>query len=242
MVCKASHPWLGRISRALRLSNRPLRAAFLAVVAIGTSPAQESAAVSVRTLAFDLPAPSVELSLQRQDSDTTQSLAVQVNQFGQSSKLSPGSYTASSASFSSKESFNLPASDTGSFLLLILADKKGQWKVLPVADDPGRFAAGDRFMINATAESVAVRFDKQRVRLNPGRTSYFKSPADKAEGDKIEVEMFQELKGALKPFNSTYWPVAKDLRTIVLIYPDLRTGKPRVRSLADMPEPAPANP
>jgi len=238
MLSKASRPWLG-ISR---LSNKTLRPSLLAVLfAIGTAHAEEPAALSVRTLAFDLPAPSVELSLQRQDSDASQSLAVQVNQFGQSSKLSPGSYIASSASFSSKETFKLPASDTGSFLLLILADKKGQWKVLPVADDPGRFAAGDRFMINATAEAVAVRFDKQRVRLNPGRTSYFKSPADKAEGDKIEVEMFQELKGALKPFNSTYWPVAKDLRTIVLIYPDLRTGKPRVRSLADMPEPAPAN-
>ncbi|MCW1886674.1 hypothetical protein OKA04_18190 [Luteolibacter flavescens] len=214
---------------------------FLVLLSIaGTAPAQDASTVSVRTLAFDLPVPAVELSMKREDAEATQTLGVQVNQFGTLAKLAPGTYTASSASFASKETFKLPAGESGSFLLLVLSDKKGQWKILPVADDASRFAAGDRFMINATVAPVAVRFDKQRIRLDPGRSSYFKSPVGKAEGDKIEIEMFQEVKGALKPFNSTYWPVAKDLRTVVLIYPDLRTGKPRVRSLADMPESATA--
>ena len=217
------------------------RLAFLALLfATGMSHGQEPAAVTVRTLAFDLPEPSLELSLQRADSETIQTVTARVNQFGETTKLTPGAYTAGSAGFSGKETFTLPAGEKGSFLLLVLADRQGKWKILPVADDAGRFGAGDRFMVNATAESVAVRFDQQRVRLHPGRSSYFKSPAGKAEGEKIEVEMFQDVKGTLKPFNSTYWPVSKDLRTIVLIYPDLRTGKPRVRSLADMPEPEPA--
>ena len=242
MVRKVSRPPLAGISR---FRPRPIVAflhrALAALLLTGACLAQEPAAVSVRTLAFDLPDAAVELSVQREDPDTARNLEVHVNQFGQPSKLPPGTYSARSASFDGKQTFSLPAGGPGSFLLLVLADKKGQWKILPVADDPERFGAGDRFMINVTADPVAVRFDKQRVKLNPGRSSYFKSPAGKAEKDKIEVEMFRESKGELKPFNSTYWPVAKDLRTVVLIYPDIRTGKPRVRSLADMPEPVPAD-
>lgn len=195
-------------------------------------------ALSVRTLAFDLPADKVSLSLRPEASEKAVEIEVRVNQFGEPATLAPGAYLATSTSFKPPTKFVLPEAGSTSFLLLVLPKSDGGCFILPVADDPGHFRKGDRFVVNATGEDLAIRIHTQKYLLKPGRSAYYRLPPPPLPDNRIEVEMLRQIGDKWLAFNSTYWPPLPNSRSIVMIYPDPNTGRPRVRSLADRP-PAP---
>ena len=194
---------------------------------------QMANAVRVRTLAFDLPADTVSLSIRSEASEKVVEIEVRVNQFGESATLAPGAYVTVSTAFKLPTKFVLPENSSGSYLLLVLPKSDGGCNILPVADDPAHFRKGDRFVVNATAEDLAIRIHTQKYLLKPGRSAYYHLPPPPVPGNRIEVEMLHQTDGRWLAFNSTYWPLSPNSRSIVMIYPDPNTGKPRVRSLAD---------
>ncbi len=194
---------------------------------------QMANALSVRTLAFDLPADKVNLSIRSEASEKAVELEVRVNQFGEPATLAPGAYVAESTTFKLPAKFVLPENGSGSFLLLVLPKSDGGCFILPVADDPGHFRKGDRFVVNATAEDLAIRIHTRKYLLKPGHSAYYRLPPPPMPENRIEVEMRRQIDGRWLAFNSTYWPLSPNLRSIVMIYPDPNTGRPRVRSLAD---------
>jgi len=196
---------------------------------------QLASALTVRTVAFELPTDKVNIGLALENAKEQVQVDVEVNQFGKPVKLQAGTYQATSSSFTSPTRLVLPEGGAPSYLLLVFARPDGGLYILPVADDASRFGAGDRFVINATSEDVAVRIHQSKVMLKPGKSSYFKLPSAPVPGNRIEVEMHRQQGEAWLPFNSTYWPLSADNRSIVLIYPDVKSGKPRVRSLMDFP-------
>lgn len=195
---------------------------------------QLAAAVTVRTLAFDLPAEKVSLSIHA-DEENAKAVQVEarVNQFGESATLAPGAYVAESTAFKLPARFVLPGNSSGSYLLLVLPKSDGGCQILPVADDSTHFKKGGRFVVNATNEDLAVRIHTQKYLLKPGRCAYYNLPPSPLPENRIEVEMLHQTGGRWLAFNSTYWPQAPNSRSIVMIYPDPNTGRPRVRSLAD---------
>jgi hypothetical protein len=195
-----------------------------------------AAALSVRTVAFELPTEKVTLELQLEERKKSAQLEVAVNQFGKASVLAPGSYTVTSPAFKAPCSLVLPQAGSTSYLLLVFANREGGLHVLPVADELAKFSNGDRFVLNATAEDIAVRIHQSKVMLKPGKYFQFKLPRSPLPGNRMEVEMHRFVAATWQPFNSTYWPLSADSRSIVLIYPDPATAKPRVRSLMDLPE------
>ncbi len=194
---------------------------------------QLAPAITVRTVAFELPADKVNIGLVLENTKEPVQLEAEINQFGKAVDLPAGVYQASSSSFSAPTTLVLPAGGSSSYLLVIFARQNGGLHILPVSDESSKFGSGDRFVINATAEDIAVRIHQSKVMLKPGKFSYFKLPP--VPGNRIEVEMHRHLGGEWQTFNSTYWPLSSGSRSIVLIYPDLDSGSPRVRSLMDLP-------
>jgi len=215
----------------------------LALFSAGLMP-QTSHALSVRTLAFDLPADVVNLNVHAEDANAKPvQLEVRVNQFGRSTSLVPGAYIAEASTFKQPAKFVLPETGSGSYLLLVLPKRDGGCLILPVADDSTRFRKGDRFVVNATAEDLAVRIHTQKYLLKPGLSAYYHLPPPPVPDNRVEVEMLRQSAGRWLTFNSTYWPLSPNSRSIVMLYPDPDTGLPRVRSLADRPSPpAPKTP
>lgn len=198
---------------------------------------QLASALSVRTLAFDLPEQKVEIDLTLENAKEPLRIEVEVNQFGKSTPISAGNYTTSSKSFKLPGKLTLPETGSSSYLLLVFMRQGGELHILPVADEQSQFSGGDRFFINATREEIAVRIHQTKLLLSAGKSSYFKLPTSPIPGNRMEVEMYRNSNAVWKPFNSTYWPVSSDSRSIVLIYPDPNTGNPRVKSLMDRPTP-----
>jgi hypothetical protein len=195
---------------------------------------QTTHALSVRTLAFDLPEDAVNLSIHIADANAKPvQLEVRVNQFGRASSLAPGTYVVESTTFKLPTKFVLPETGSTSFLLLVLPKSDGGCIILPVADDLGHFRKGDRFVVNATAEDLAIRIHTQKYLLKPGHSAYYHLPPPPMPDNRIEVEMLRQIGDRWLAFNSTYWPLSPNSRSIVMIYPDPNTGRPRVRSLAD---------
>jgi hypothetical protein len=210
---------------------------LLALLSASFMPPIASAA-SVRTLAFDLPGDKASLNVHIEAApEKIVKLEVQANQFGTPAALAPGSYVVESSSFKLPSRFILPANSSSSYLLLILPKSDGGCLILPVADDSNHFKKGDRFVINATIEDLAIRIHTQKYLLKPGRSAYYQLPPPPVPDNRIEVEMLRQVTGRWLAFNSTYWPLSPNSRSIVLIYPDPNTGRPRVRSLADRPRP-----
>jgi hypothetical protein len=201
---------------------------------------QTANAVSVRTLAFGLPEEKIVLKIRPAEEDPESKtkakaveIEVRVNQFGEPTAMSPGTYAAESTDFKLPARFVLPENNSDSYLLLVLPNSDGGCVILPVADDPAHFKKGDRFVMNATTEDLAVRIHTQKFLLKPGRSAYYKLPPPPVPENRIEVEMLHQVDGHWLAFNSTYWPLSPNLRSVVMIYPDPNTSRPRVTSLAD---------
>jgi len=196
--------------------------------------AQMANAVTVRTLAFDLPADMLNLTIRSEEANAKEvQLEVRVNRFGKSTNLAPATYVVESATFKLPVKFVLPENSSGSYLLLVLPKSDGGCLILPVADDLNHFRKGDRFVVNATAEDLAVRIHTQKYLLKPGHSAYYHLPPPPVPDNRIDVDMYHQIAGRWVSFNSTYWPLSPNSRSIVMIYPDPDTGRPRVRSLAD---------
>jgi hypothetical protein len=196
-------------------------------------------AASVRNLAFDLPAIVVSFDLSPADtpagSPTLWHIEARRNQFSRPLTLPSGNYVASSSAFKATTQFSLPDTAGARFLLLILPKPDGTCHIMPIADSNARIGPGDRFLLNATGDEIAVRFGTERSTLKPGSTVVFRLPHSASKDRRIEVEMARKVGTAWLAFNSTYWPLDPLARSFVLIHPDPVTGTPRVRNLAEVP-------
>jgi hypothetical protein len=204
-------------------------------------------AASVRTLAFDLPATPVTFELSSAEAaagSSTAKLRIEArkSQFSERLSLPSGRYVASSSAFSASAQFTLPEAGGGRFLLLILPRPDGGCSILPIADDTAKIGPGDRFLINATGEEIAVRLGTQRANLKPGHSVLLRPPPPPPDDPRIEVEMARLVANEWVPFNSTYWPLDPAARSFVLIHPDPVTGTPRVRNLSEIPQATPPSP
>jgi hypothetical protein len=196
-------------------------------------------AAPVRTLAFDLPdsevAFDVRLATSPPGSPTALRLEARRNQFSEPLELAPGKYTATSESFKTAATFSLPDTEGGRYLLLVLPVNDGKCHIFPIPDDVARIGPGDRFLLNATAVEIAVRFGKSQSRLKPGHSTYLRPPTPAPADKRIEVEMATLAGTRWVPFNSTYWPLDPRARSFVLVHPDPAGGQPRVRNLSEVP-------
>ena len=211
---------------------------LISILASGLTVIPASAA-DVRTLAFDLPATAVTFDIRVADSPPGSAVKLQLeagkNQFSTPVKLAPGRYVASSKDFKTPAEFTLPDPASGRFLLLILPKNDGGCAIFPIPDDITKIGPGDRFLLNATGEEIAVRFGSQRSALKPGHSVYLRPPQPAPKDPRIEVEMLRRVGTAWVPFNSTYWPLDPTARSFVLVHPDPVTGTPRVRNLSEVP-------
>jgi len=213
----------------------PVLAGGLAVTLVTAAP--------VRTLAFDLPATAVTFDLiaadhktdRKTDSKDKLQIEARMNQFSLPVSLPPGRYLASSKAFKSTDSFTLPDTAGGRFLLLILPKNDGGCAIFPIPDDITKIGPGDRFLLNVTKEEIAVRFGTQRSIIKPGHSEYLRAPRPAPADPRIEVEMARRVGSAWIPFNSTYWPLDPRARSFVLVHPDPVTDAPRVRNLSEVP-------
>jgi hypothetical protein len=196
-------------------------------------------AAPVRTLAFDLPAPSVAFEVRPasslSDSPPVLRLEARSNQFSEPLDLPPGSYVATSGSFTATTRFSLPDTAGARFLLMILPKGDGTCHIFPIPDDIARIAPGDRFLLNATSVEIAVRFGTSRSKVKPGHSTYLRPPRPAPADQRIEVEMARRVDATWVPFNSTYWPLDPRARSFVLVHPDPVGGLPRVRNLSEVP-------
>jgi hypothetical protein len=196
-------------------------------------------AAAVRTLAFDLPATTVTFDIRAADSPPGSAAKLQLeagkNQFTAPVNLAPGRYVATSKDFKTPAEFTLPDPASGRFLLLILPKNDGGCAIFPIPDDIAKIGPGDRFLLNATAEEIAVRFGTQRSTVKPSHSVYLRPPQPAPKDRRIEVEMVRRVGTAWVPFNSTYWPLDPTARSFVLVHPDPVTGTPRVRNLSEVP-------
>lgn len=215
---------------------------FIFLLLLGPA-ASPLAAASVRSLAFDLPATDVVFEIDPAEGTTAAAaegkpklrFEVRKNQFSEPFHLMPGRHVARCKDFKSTVSFTLPDTEGGRFLLLVLPRLDGGCSILPIPDDIGRIGPGDRFLLNATGEEIAVRFGSQRENIKPGHSVYLRPPRPAPKDRRIEVEMVRRVGGIWTPFNSTYWPLDPTARSFVLVHPDPVTGTPRVRNLAEVP-------
>lgn len=220
-----------------------MRLSILLPVLAGGLAVTPVAATPVRTLAFDLPATAVTFDLiaanNKADSKTDPKDKLQIearmNRFSLPVNLPPGRYLASSKAFKSTASFTLPDTAGGRFLLLILPRNDGACAIFPIPDDLTKIGPGDRFLLNATNEPIALRFGTQRAIVKPGHSEYLHPPQPAPADQRIEVEMARQAGSAWIPFNSTYWPLDPRARSFVLVHPDPATGLPRVRNLSEVP-------
>lgn len=104
-----------------------------------------------------------------------------------------------------------------------------------IPDDIAKIGPGDRFLLNATGEEIAVRLGTQRSTVKPGHSVILHPPQPAPADRRIEVEMVRRVGSAWVPFNSTYWPLDPTARSFVLVHPDPVTGTPRVRNLSEVP-------
>lgn len=200
-------------------------------------------AASVRTLAFDLPEAEVSFDLSpvaektgsEAEGATKFRIGARKNQFSAPVKLPPGRYVAVSSAFPSTAQFTLADTAEARVLLVILPGPNGACVIFPVPDDIAKIGPGDRFLINATSEEIAVRFGAQRSNVKPGHSEYLRPPKPAPADRRIEVEMVRLVGAAWIPFNSTYWPLDPLARSFVLVHPDPVTGAPRVRNLSEVP-------
>jgi len=234
-VKKPAHP-TRNIAPAMRhLILLPILAGGLALTLVTAAP--------VRTLAFDLPATTVTFELvaaeNKTDSNTKAKdplrIEARMNQFSLPVSLPPGRYLVSSTAFKSTDSFTLPDTAGGRFLLLILPKNDGGCTIFPIPDDITKIGPGDRFLLNATKEQIAVRFGTQRSIIKPGYSEYLRAPRPAPADQRIEVEMARRNGSEWIPFNSTYWPLDPRARSFVLVHPDPVTDAPRVRNLSEVP-------
>ncbi len=215
---------------------------LFAILAGGFCAAPAGSAAAVRTLAFSLPANEVSFEVIAADAEpktggpTKTQLDVRVNRFSLPVDLPPGRYLATSKNFKSTDSFILRESAGTRFLLLILPKADGGCAILPIPDSLARIAAGDRFLLNATSEEIAVRFGQQSSKLKPGHSEYLRPPRPAPSDPRIEVEMARLVGSTWIAFNSTYWPLDPRARSFVLVHPDPVTGIPRVRNLSEVPQ------
>jgi hypothetical protein len=177
----------------------------------------------------------IRLAASKSDSPPVLQIKAGRNQFSTALDLPPGTYVASSTSFSPPARFTLPDTKGGRFLILVLPKGDGTCHLFPVPDDVTRIGPGDRFLLNATAVEIAVRFGASRSLLKPGHSTYLRAPRPPPADKRIEVEMASRVGTAWVPFNSTYWPLDPQARSFVLVHPDAASGKPRVRNLSEVP-------
>jgi hypothetical protein len=212
---------------------------FLTIIAAVLIAMPALPAAALRTLAFDLPASTVTFEISqadgKQDGKTKWQLEVRRNQFTPSISLPPGNYVAASGAFSSPTSFTVPDSRETRYLLLVLPRADGGCSILPIPDDVTRIGPGDRFLINATGEEIAIRFGQRNLSLKPGHSTHLTCPRPVPADHRIEVEMARRADSAWVPFNSTYWPVDPQARSFVLVFPEPGTGTPRVKNLSEVP-------
>ena len=162
-------------------------------------------------------------------------LQARKNQFSEPLAVTPGSYVANSSAFKAPAKFTLPETPGARYLLLVLPNPDGTWAVLPIPDASAHIGPGDRFLLNATADEIAVRFGAEHSSLKPGRSVVLRPPHPAPKDGRIEVEMVRQVGSEWVPFNSTYWPLDPTARSFVLIYPDPLTGTPRVHNLSEIP-------
>lgn len=211
---------------------------MMSILAIGLA-VTPAAAVPIRTLAFDLPSEKVSFDVSpadgKADSKDKLRLEARKNQFTVALSLPHGRYVATSADFKTTATFTLTEGDGTRFLLLVLPNQDGGCAIIPIPDDIGRIAAGDRFLINATREELAVRFGTKVSNVKSGHSLHLQLPQASAKDPRIEVEMARRVDNVWVPFSSTYWPADPRARSFVLVHPDPVTGTPRVRNLSEVP-------
>lgn len=195
-----------------------------------------AAAHDARFLAFDLPVPLGAYRIVPPGGDAAKAPTVEIaaNRFSGRLKLAAGSHRLILPDGTAGPSFTVP-DDAKRTLFIVLPAAGGGVGLTSVPDNAESFGPGERWFLNVTPEEVRVQFGERNLRLPAGSGHSEKAPSRLDEG-RIAVRMLVQRQERWVPFNSTWWPHDPALRSIVLIYPNPKTGLPSLKNIAEMPE------
>jgi len=131
--------------------------------------------------------------------------------------------------FAVSQTVKLP---TSASRILLLAWTDGErTRYFSIKDDIGSASSSDWLLVNASRNQLFMQIgqDSKPFAIAPGATQRQRITVEKDKGAAIGVST--TIKGKMKKFYSTYWPVYRDKRTLVLFVPS--GDKIRVKRISD---------
>ena len=117
------------------------------------------------------------------------------------------------------------------FILVVVAGKDG-YEIYPVrADDPD-FRGNDSLVFNLTKYRLEIHLGDAQTHLEPWENSILR-PHHAEDATFYQARFSYEKDDAFVPFNNTRWPVNHNVKSMVFVYHDEKTGNPVFRSVTD---------
>jgi hypothetical protein len=136
----------------------------------------------------------------------------------------------------------LPAS-LGNRVLLIALVHKGKYEFIPMKDSYESFNNGQIRMINLTSKVIGAMLNQKSVMIKPGKMHLWKKiSTQKKKAHEYPAEFYTKDKEKFKIFSSGYWQYRPDVRKYSFLYNDPKSGRIRIKSIADYPTESEATP
>lgn len=189
----------------------------------------------VRFVAFDLQVAAGTSQLVSAEKDGGSiSVELGVSRFSDPVKVPPGSYKLVLPDGKTNGNLLIGEDTERKILAIVLPGAEGTVNVITAPDEPTKFGGGDRLFINATNSEIRMQIGERNLVCKSGTTQIVKPPQMNSEG-RVPVRMAVTKDGNWIIFNSTWWPVDKVSRSLILLHPDMKTGVPRVRTIEEIP-------